>query len=146
MFTMNHKYVTQGHGRMAWFLVCVCFLALTTSMPAYAMQKTLPYYSMFEQYQSDNMEMSATAFENVMSEQHHVGSTSVVLCDDPNGNKASDCAENCSISTCYSSPSLSNALINWTLTECHSETAHQFPVNSSVLSRRSEPLFRPPIQ
>jgi len=128
-----------------WLLLCVCFLLASVAMPVYSVQKIALYDSMPKSFQGTEMDMPSALHHSTTNQQHHVENGSNSPCDDPGCDSMSDCSDNCTMTTCCSTPSASNAYSSRVLMDHHSKSIHRLTDRSSVLSRRSEPLFRPPI-
>jgi len=147
MRLLNHHCALQKPTLALWLLVCACFVFASVAMPAYSAQKMLPNISMSKAKLADNMGTSGASQHGTMSQHHHVeigGSSS--LCHDSGCDaKAAECTDSCTMATCCSSPGVSNTLFSRVHTNHHGESFYRLADASTVISRRSEPLFRPPI-
>jgi len=145
MLLLKHNCGYLKTTQSMWLLLCVFFLLASVAMPVYSVQKIAPYDSMPKSVQGTEMDIPSAMHHRTTSQQHHVEFGSNSPCDEPGCEGMSDCSDNCTMSTCCSSPSASQALSNGVLTNQNDETIHRLTDGSAVLSRRTEPLFRPPI-
>lgn len=147
MRSVTHKRGIQGFARSAWVLVCLCFIVVSLGLPAYAAQKSLPFYTMSTVNLASDVTLSDAQHASSMSQQHHAASVSSLPCDDPTCDNMPDCTDNCSMNTCCITSGVSSVLTttSWALTGQSGQSSHHCLNRPSVLSVRSEPLFRPPI-
>lgn len=143
----NHNQSLSRSTQMLLGLLCVWFLAMSVALPAYSAQKTLQIISTSLVNDIDGTAMPSVSDHHKMTTQHsHVGSKSTTPCSTPGCDNQSDCTDNCTMSTCCTSVGASNMLSHLHIADHHGETVHRLTNALSVISRRLEPLFRPPIQ
>ena len=131
--------------RNFWLLLCAWFVLASVAMPVYSAQSMLANVSMSQTVLVDNKDMLSAFHHSATSQQHHVENDSRSPCADSGCGSMSDCSDNCTMNTCCSSPSASNADSNRVLPDHLGETLHRLTDGFAVLSPRSDPLFRPPI-
>jgi len=146
MVSLKHNQNILNPISSVWLLLCACFMLASVAMPVYSAQKILPIISLSNNSQAGDMKTPGALHHGMTNQQHHAGNGSISPCDGPGCDSMSDCADSCTMNTCCSSPSVSDAFSNLTLTDYRDNTIHRLTDGSSVLSRRTEPLFRPPIR
>ena len=135
-----------------WVLLCMCFMLASSAVPAYSAHKILPNMAVHKSILDDdtkNPDASHHGTElshRAMTHQYHADIGSNLPCDDPQCNFSSDCNDSCAMTTCCSFPHAFNVSSNGVFSNYRGATHLQLSDKSAVISRRSEPLFRPPIQ
>lgn len=131
--------------RLVRLLMCACFVLGSISTPAFSVQKILHDTSVSKDVLTVDMKATDMQHHETPMHHHHAGGVSSSPCPAPACEGIPDCNDNCSISTCCSSPSVSNAITNQMQTDHRTGVFHRPTDRPSFLSRRSKPLFRPPI-
>jgi len=132
--------------KTTWLLLCACFALATICLPAYSAHDMLPNVPMGEASMAAEMVMHDGIHQSLTSKQGHpAGYLSSPTCDEPGCDSMSECADDCTMNTCCSSPGVYIARSNLVQIMHRYESIHRLTSHSSVLFRQSEPLFRPPI-
>ena len=142
--------------KLIWLMVCTCFLLVSLALPVHSahtaqMHPEITHHEkahhenhLSEGFSAAHSQASAEVVNTSMA-AHHVGHSTNPTCDEPDCDNMSDCNANCAMSTCCSSPGVSDTLPTQDLADLHRNTTYQLVEGPSVLSTGLEPLFRPPI-
>lgn len=132
---------------VANLLLCLCFLMTSIAAPIYAsVLETGTVSASAGNDRGHHVNVPFPKFqENTVMGQMPVQSTHVLPCDDTTCGGMHNCADNCPMNTCCMSVVASPTSLLRACTSNYRRCQHILISESPVLTRTTEPLFRPPI-